>query len=101
LTALPYPKDGDSVRLLVRVTPRARKSAIEGVVATAGDRPALAVRLAAPPVVGAANRALVELLARRLGIAESRIAIVAGERSRLKTVRISQLEPGVLAALTP
>ena len=101
MTAHPYARDGDGVRLFVRVTPRARKSAIEGVVATSDDRPALAVRLAAPPVEGAANAALVELLAQRLGIARSRIAIVAGQKSRLKTVRISKLEPQALAALTP
>ena len=68
---------------------------------TGDDRQALAVRLAAAPVDGAANRMLVELLAQKLGIAESRIAIVAGEKSRLKTVRISRLEPEALAAPTP
>ena len=101
MTALSFARDGDGVRLVVRVTARAKKSAIEGVVATGDDRPALAERLAAPPDEGAANHALVELLAQKLGIAPSRIAIVAGEKSRLKTVRISKLEPEALAALNP
>ncbi|PYR58787.1 MAG: hypothetical protein DMF91_16325, partial [Acidobacteria bacterium] len=52
----------DGVILAVRVIPRARKSEI------AGTRDgALLVRLAAPPVEGAANDALIEFLAKRLG----------------------------------
>jgi len=50
---------------------------------------ALVVRLAAPPVDGAANAALVELLADRLGISVRSIRVVSGEHSRDKRVAVS------------
>ena len=84
-----YSLDGGGVRLALRVTPRARNSEIAGIVATAGDRIALSIKLAAPPVEGAANEALVAFLAGELGVSRSALRIVAGEKSRLKTIRVS------------
>jgi uncharacterized protein (TIGR00251 family) len=80
--------DETGVRLTLRIIPRCRRSEIAG---THGD--ALKVRVAAPPVAGAANRALVEFLARRLGVRKNRVLIVSGERSRQKRVHISGLQP--------
>ena len=73
----------------VRVIPRASKPGL------AGTRDgALLVRLSAPPVEGAANAELVEVIARLLRIPKRAVAVVAGERSRDKRVRVS----GVSAA---
>ena len=67
----------------VRVIPRAGKSDL------AGTRDgALLVRLNAPPVEDAANKKLIELLARELGVAKRAVTIVSGERSRQKRVRV-------------
>jgi uncharacterized protein (TIGR00251 family) len=85
----PYSLDGDDVLLAVRLTPRARKDELAGLVDAGEGRPALAVRVAAPPVEGAANKALVALLAKRLGIPKSAVKIQSGETSRLKIVRLS------------
>lgn len=93
--------DGDAVRVSVRVTPRARRSEIAGVVEGADGKAALAVKLAASPVEGAANKALAELLAKRLRVPRSAITIVGGERSRLKSLRIAGLAPAALAGLAP
>lgn len=83
-------RDGDgSVRFVVRVQPRASRSEIVGVH---GD--AMKVRLSAPPVDGAANEALVELIANALGTARRAVRIVSGESSRSKTVEVE----GVTAA---
>ena len=49
---------------------------------------ALSVRVAAPPVDGAANAALIAFLAKSLGVARTDIAIASGETSRLKRVTI-------------
>lgn len=68
----------------VRVQPRAGRDALAGRL---GD--ALKVRLAAPPVEGEANRALVALLARAFGTSKSAITLVAGETAREKLVRIA------------
>jgi uncharacterized protein len=54
------------------------------------------VRLTAPPVDGAANDALVALLAERLGIAKRDISVVHGMTSRQKIVEVSGMTPEVL-----
>ena len=97
----PFVIDGDGLKLFVRVTPRAKRSRVGNMVRTDDGRSVVAIRLAAPPVDGAANKALVKFLAERLAVPASRIAIVAGEKSRLKTVRIAGVDPAVLSALHP
>jgi uncharacterized protein (TIGR00251 family) len=54
---------------------------------------ALVVRLSAPALEGRANRALRKLVAKRLGVAPSRVEIVRGERSRRKLVRVEGVDP--------
>ena len=68
----------------VQVLPRSRRNEIAGM-----EGQALKVKLAAPPVEGAANAALREYLAGRLGVRRSAVSIVGGERSRIKTVRVA------------
>jgi len=48
----------------------------------------LKIRLAAPPVEGKANEALVRFIAARLGLRLSEVRLVRGENSREKTVRV-------------
>ena len=74
---------GDAI-IDVRVIPRTGKSGIAG---TRGD--ALLVRLNAPPVDGAANAELIEVLADAFGVPKRSVEIVSGERSRQKRVRIT------------
>jgi uncharacterized protein (TIGR00251 family) len=81
--------DVEGVTLSVRVTPRAAKSALNGVVALPNGRSALAVRIAAPPVEGAANAALAAFLAAQLGLRKGDVTIVSGEGARIKIVRIT------------
>ena len=76
----------DEVLLNVRVTPRARRNALGGM-----EDGVLAVRLAAPPVEGAANKALIAFLAEAFGVPKSAIRVETGLRSRHKRVRISGL----------
>jgi uncharacterized protein (TIGR00251 family) len=70
--------------LTIRVTPRARKTEIGGVLEDGTVR----VRIAAPPVEGKANKALVAYLADILGVRKNRIEIVAGERGLDKIVSV-------------
>jgi uncharacterized protein (TIGR00251 family) len=74
------------VLLSVRVTPRAGRTAIAGM-----RDGVLHVKLAAAPVEGAANAALIDLLCRQLRIPKRSLRIARGERSRIKTVEISGL----------
>ncbi|HEY7028665.1 MAG TPA: DUF167 domain-containing protein [Gemmatimonadales bacterium] len=76
------------VRLTIHAQPRA---ALNKVVGLHGD--AVKVRLTATPVEGAANRALVQLLATVLGVAPARVRLTAGGTARRKTVEIAGLTP--------
>jgi uncharacterized protein (TIGR00251 family) len=81
----------DGLRIAVRVTPGASRNAIGQGVALADDaaggvRQALAVALAAPPVEGKANKALVAFLAHELGLAKRDVTLVAGMTGRVKKI---------------
>jgi uncharacterized protein len=72
------------VDISVRVIPRAKKTELSG------ERDgALVVRVAAPPVEGAANEALVDFFSRALGVPRRAVRIVSGERGRTKRVAIA------------
>ena len=73
-------------QIVVHVVPRARKTEVAGRY---GD--AIRMRLAAPPVDGAANEELVRFLAARLGVPRSAISIARGVTARRKTVAIAGL----------
>lgn len=75
------------VRIRVRVTPRGGRDAVVG-----GSAGALRVRVAAPPIAGAANEALVRLLARTLGVPRGAVRIVSGAAGRDKTVEVDGLD---------
>ena len=74
----------DGLSIAIRVIPRAGVTKISGVRA---DR--LLVRLAAAPVDGAANEALVAFLSKTLGVPSRQIAIAAGQKGRNKTVIVT------------
>src|SRR5881628_756455 len=77
---------GPYVTISIRVQPRASRNAVVGWT---GD--SLNIRLAAPPVEGAANAACLEFLADLLDIPSSQLAILRGERSRQKVICITGL----------
>lgn len=74
--------------LAIRVTPRSAKPGIGGWRAGADGRDELEVRVAEAPADGAANEAVVRLLARALGISRSEVSIISGHASRHKRVAI-------------
>ena len=86
-------RDG-GVRFRVPVQPRASRSEVVGV-----REGALRVRLQAPPVDGAANEALVELLAERLSVSRRDVRIVAGVAGRSKVVDVDGIAPAHVARL--
>ena len=77
----------NGVLIDVRVIPRASRSGLAGV---RGD--ALLVRLNAPPVDGAANAELIEVIAAALGVPRRAVSLVAGERSRQKRVEVTGVD---------
>ncbi len=95
----PFTAIEGGVRLAVRVTPRAAENKFDGVMAGADGKPALQVRLRAPPVEGAANKALAEFLSLRLGLRKADIRIRSGETGRLKLLEIMGDSADLLARL--
>ncbi len=84
-------EENGGVVLSLRVQPRSSVNRVDGVQ---GD--VLKVCLTAPPVEGQANKALARFLAERLGVARSRVRLVAGQGSRNKVVRVQGVTgPGV------
>jgi uncharacterized protein (TIGR00251 family) len=98
---VPWRETPDGVELAVRLTPRGGSARIEGVAEWDGQ-PCLKVRVAAPPVEGAANAALIAFLAKSLDLPRSSVTLVGGEQSRVKRLRLQGPDlPGRLAALVP
>jgi uncharacterized protein (TIGR00251 family) len=85
------------VRLAVRLTPRAGRSRIDGWGRDAAGRAFLKVRVVEPPVEGAANAALVRLIAKTLERPAGAVRIASGERGRLKQLEIDDVDAADLA----
>jgi uncharacterized protein (TIGR00251 family) len=75
---------GDRALLQLNVIPNARRTEIDGL-----HDGALRLRLAAPPIDGRANEALVAWLARSLGVRKRDVEVLRGEASRRKQVAIA------------
>ena len=84
------------VRFAVRLTPRAAVDRVDGVIDGV-----LRARVGAPAVEGAANNALIRLIAEELGIPRSDVRIVAGATSRQKLVVVDGADPEAIVARWP
>jgi hypothetical protein len=82
----------DGASFAVQVAPRASREGLAGV-----HDGALKVRLTAPPVEGAANAALVRLVAKLLGVPKGAVRVAAGRRSRRKRLLVEGLAPAEVA----
>ena len=81
-----------AVEVRVRVVPRSSRDRIAGVL---GDR--LKVLVTSPPVEGAANDAVLRLVADTAGVPRKAASLVAGSSSRSKTVRLDAADPSATA----
>ena len=88
------PSDENGTVFPVRVVPKASRSEIVG-----SEGGTLKVRIAAPPVKGKANKALVKLLAKTLGVSGSQVEIISGHKTRRKTVRVYGVDSEALRDL--
>jgi len=77
----------DGATISIRVSPRASRTAITGILGE-GDAAVLKVALQAPPVDGRANAALIEFMAEVLDVPRSAVEVVGGQQSRNKMFRI-------------
>ncbi|HJV42860.1 DUF167 domain-containing protein [Caulobacter sp.] len=82
--------------LAVRLTPRGGRDAVDGWAVDADGRAFLKVRVASPPVDGAANAALVAFLAKTLKIPRSAVRLASGETARVKRLELDGVDPSAL-----
>jgi uncharacterized protein (TIGR00251 family) len=88
---IPFKKSRHGITVKVKVEPRSSRKGISGLL---GD--SLKVKVHAPPVGGAANEELIEILSKEFGIKKSDIQIVRGNSSREKVVEIAGRDAGPL-----
>jgi uncharacterized protein (TIGR00251 family) len=81
-----YSTQGVSVAL--RVTPRGGRDEIDGLETLANGRTVVKMRVRAIAEGGEANRAVVELLAKALGVRKARVRVLSGTTSRLKQIAV-------------
>ena len=81
---IPIHESAKGITFAIKVHPRARKNAINGMIGNA-----LKLSLTAPPVDGKANQAVIEFFADLFAIPRSSVTIASGETNRNKVVRIT------------
>ena len=85
-----YRREGDSIKLTLHIQPGAKRSEVSGLH---GD--ALKIRLAAPPIEGRANEALLRFVADSFDVPLRQVELLRGAQSRHKMVKVqgSKIEP--------
>lgn len=84
---IPFKRSKHGIALKVKVEPKSSRRGISGLI---GD--SLKVKVHAPPVGGAANEELIEILSKEFGIRKSAIQIVRGNSSKDKIIEISGID---------
>ena len=85
----PWTQVADGLVLTVRLTPKGGRDAIEGIERLADGRAVLKARVRAAPSEGAANAALVRLIADAFNVPPRAVTLMAGATARLKRVKIA------------
>jgi len=95
----PWVVTAGGISLAVRLTPKGGRDAIDGVEQMADGRAVLKVRVAPPPSEGAANEALVRLIAKAVGVPPRDVAVRAGATARIKRLTVAGGAARLIAAL--
>lgn len=96
----PWRTMAGGIVLSVRLTPKGGRDALDGIMPLANGRQVLAARVRAAPEAGAANGALLGLIAEVLGVARRDVSLVTGTTSRIKTVHVSGDAEALSAQMT-
>jgi uncharacterized protein len=99
MAAAPWSPVAGGVNLVVRLTPKSGRDVIDGTEVMSDGRPVLKIRVQATPSDGAANAALIKLIARTVGVPPRDVSLLAGVTSRIKRLNISGDGPTLVAAL--
>jgi len=88
-----------AIRFAIRVSPRASRQGVEGIIRDADGGKLLKIAVNAPPEDGKANKEVLALLAKTIGIAKSRLSLVSGETARKKVVQLAAVDAALLTRL--
>lgn len=97
--ARPWSAIAGGIALNVRLTPKGGRDSIDGIDLLTDGRSVLKVRVRAAPSEGAANDALLRLIAKMAGIPLRNVTLTAGATARIKRLAISGHGPTLIAAL--
>jgi len=86
---VPWSLRGDHLTVTVRLTPKSARDEIVGVAVMSDLRTVLQVRVRALPQDGAANEALIKVLAKALGLPTTSVRLESGATGRVKCLRLS------------
>jgi hypothetical protein len=95
----PWVLAADGLLLAVRVTPKGGRDAVDGIADLADGTCVLKVRVRTAASGGAANAALLRLVAGTLGLPARDVSLLAGDRARIKRLKIAGAGPALAAAL--
>lgn len=93
---LPIKETKDGVVFKIRVLPRSSKCGLVGI-----QEDAIKIKITASPVEGKANEECVRFIADKLGVRRSRVAIIAGHKSKKKTIAVSGLKIKDIESIIP
>lgn len=96
---LPFAAFSDHVTLAVRLTPNGGRDSIDGIEHDADGKAFVKARVTAVPEKGKANKALIALLAKSLGVPKSSVSLVSGDTARKKILRIDAEPEDVIGKL--
>jgi len=82
----PYRETEEGLAVFIKITPKSSKDAIEGCFEASDGVWCLKVRVRAQPEKGRANKALIKLMAKQLGVPQSSLTIITGTKDRNKTL---------------
>jgi uncharacterized protein len=84
----PWRYSTQGINIALRVTPRGGRDDIDGVETLANGRTVVKIRVRAIADGGGANRAVIELMAKALGVPKAKVRILSGTTSRLKQIAV-------------
>ena len=85
---IPFKKTKNGITIEVKVEPRSSPKGFVGVM----ENNVLKVKLTSPPVEGAANEQLIEIIAEELKVKRAQVKVIRGHSSKRKVVEISGVE---------
>jgi uncharacterized protein YggU (UPF0235/DUF167 family) len=99
MALMPWSPTGGGITLVVRLTPKGGRDAIDGVEILTDGRSVLKARVRAAPSGGEANDGLVRLVAKAVDVPQRDVTLVGGATGRLKRLKIAGDVPTLIAAL--